>query len=253
MGLRQIFTALEMVLLVLFLVPLPVINAGNAVGIVISLAALFVTCGWDEFIMLWGIIWQSDGGKVLLMVIILLLSGAAVYAFVLSVNMLRAMRRSPEKPDILVVLGCKVVGERPSRMLRRRLNAAYEYMQEHKNVRCIVSGGQGRDEKIPEAEAMKRYLVSKGIDEERIIKEDKSTSTDENIENSLEIIDALGLERHITIVTDGFHQYRAGLIAKSHGVKEVHGISSHTEPRFLFTYWIREWLGLTKLLLISRR
>ncbi len=252
MCLRHIFTALETVLLMLFLVPLPVINAGNAAGIVVSLTALLISCGWNEFITLLDAIWQSAAGKAVLTGAVLMLSVSAVYAFILSVNMLKAMRKGPEKPDILVVLGCKVNGERPSRMLRRRLNAAFEYMCKHQGVRCIVSGGKGSDEKITEAEAMKRYLVSKGIDECRIIKEEKSSSTDENMRNSLEIIGMLGIDRRITVVTDGFHQYRAGLIAKKHGAAEIHAISAQTEPRYIFTYWIREWLGLIKLWLFDR-
>ncbi|WP_124101045.1 YdcF family protein [Ruminococcus sp. Marseille-P6503] len=251
MSLRHIFAALETVLLMLFLAPLPVINAGNAVGIVISLTALFITCGWDKFVLLLGAVWRGAAGKAVLTAAVLLLSASAACAFILSVSMIKAMKKRPVKPDLLIVLGCKVNGKRPSRMLRRRLNAAFEYMSEHKSVRCIVSGGKGSDEKITEAEAMKRYLVSKGIDADRIIKEEKSFSTDENMKNSLEIVDMLGLERRITVVTDGFHQYRAGLIAKKRGAEEVHAISARTEPRYIFTYWIREWLGLIKLRFFS--
>ena len=63
--------------------------------------------------------------------------------------------------------------------------------------------------------------------------------------HSLKILDELGMSHDMTIVTDGFHQYRASLIAKAQGVENVTAYSAYTEPRYLFTYWVREWLGLT--------
>ena len=118
-------------------------------------------------------------------------------------------------------------------------------MQKNPEAVCVVSGGKGSDEKISEAEAMRRYLVDKGLDESRIIMEDKSTSTFENIKFTFAITDKLALGRDITIVTDGFHQYRASLIAKKEGAGEVKAYSAHTEPRYAPAYWVREWLGLT--------
>lgn len=90
-------------------------------------------------------------------------------------------------------------------------------MNDNPDTLCIVSGGKGDDEKISEALAMKNYLLEKGMDSDRIIMEDKSTSTYENIQNSLKILDELGMSHDMTIVTDGFHQYRASLIAKAQG------------------------------------
>jgi len=191
-----------------------------------------------------GTLGKSIGGKILLAVIGVAICLCIVLATAFSVSMVKAISAKPDEPDILVVLGCKVKGTRPTRMLRRRLDAAYKYMTQNPDVMCIVSGGQGSDEQLTEAQAMKNYLLEKGISEGRIIMEDKSTSTDENIKNSLAIIDELGLERNITIVTDGFHQYRASLIAKKHGAAEIHAVSAATEPRYLPTYWVREWFGL---------
>ena len=104
---------------------------------------------------------------------------------------------------------------------------------------------------ISEALAMKNYLLEKGMDSDRIIMEDKSTSTYENIQNSLKILDELGMSHDMTIVTDGFHQYRASLIAKAQGVENVTAYSAYTEPRYLFTYWVREWLGLTHFFMLG--
>ena len=115
----------------------------------------------------------------------------------------------------------------------------------------VVTAGKGDDEKISEALAMKNYLLEKGMDSDRVIMEDKSTSTYENIQNSLKILDELGMSHDMTIVTDGFHQYRASLIAKAQGVENVTAYSAYTEPRYLFTYWVREWLGLTHFFMLG--
>ncbi len=90
------------------------------------------------------------------------------------------------------------------------------YLNENEDVVCIVSGGKGEDEKISEAQAMKEYLVDKGIDEGRILTEDKSVNTLENIKNSVALLGGNG-SGEIAIITDGFHQYRAGYIAESFG------------------------------------
>lgn len=235
-------------MIMLFLVPFPVINAGNAAGIVISVSLLLISCNWEEFLSLLGSIGQSVAGKIVLTVFFMLLSATAVYAIIISVKMFRAMRKYPDKPDILIVPGCKVIGKRPSRMLRRRLETALKYMNDNPEVLCIVSGGRGSDEMITEAEAMKEYLVSKGIDGSRIFKEDKSSSTDENMKFSLEIIERLEMEHSVTIVTDGFHQYRSAVAARKYGVRKVHALSARTEPRYVFTYWIREWFGILKII-----
>lgn len=251
MQIKNILLAVEIVLLSLFLVPFPIFNIGNAAGIAVCTALILITAKHSSFFAFAKKLWSCVGGKIAIVTVCTAIAAGMAYAAVLSANMYKAMKNEPEEPDILVVLGCKVRGEKPTRMLRRRLDAAYDYMQENPDVMCIVSGGQGSDESVAEAQAMKNYLVEKGISADRIIMEDKSTSTDENIENSLAILDSLGLERRITIVTDGFHQYRAGLIAKKHGIEQVHAVSADTEPRYLFTYWVREWFGIAQFQLLN--
>ena len=69
----------------------------------------------------------------------------------------------------MIVLGAKIIGDRPSRMLRNRLDAAYAYLQAHPDAVGIVSGGQGSDEQYSEAYVMEQYLLSKGIPAERLV------------------------------------------------------------------------------------
>jgi uncharacterized SAM-binding protein YcdF (DUF218 family) len=160
--------------------------------------------------------------------------------------MIKAQTDKPENPDAVIVLGCKVNGNTPSRMLKRRLDSAVIYLNENEDVVCIVSGGKGEDEKISEAQAMKEYLVDKGIDEGRILTEDKSVNTLENIKNSVALLGGNG-SGEIAIITDGFHQYRAGYIAESFGY-DAAAINAQTDffnAVLMPTYYIREWMAIT--------
>lgn len=245
MTFKYILIAMEIFLLILFLIPIPILCSGNIAGILFSVASLAITVNFSGFRSFVSSVWVHLWGKILLIVLSSLIVIGIAYVTVLSVLMYKAQENNPDEPNVIVVLGCKVNGEKPSRMLRRRLDAAYKALEKHTDTICIVSGGQGSNEKISEALAMKNYLVEKGIEEDRIILEDKSTSTYENIKFTLDILDDMGMSHDMTLVTDGFHQYRASLIAKDQNVENVTAYSAYTEPRYLFTYWVREWLGLT--------
>ncbi|QUI24714.1 YdcF family protein [Vallitalea pronyensis] len=147
--------------------------------------------------------------------------------------------------DYVVVLGAGIRGTQLSLTLWRRLNVAYDYLIEHPESQAILSGGQGPGEDITEAEAMRRYLKNKGIDEHRLLLEERSTSTQENIAYSFELMDQTIDNPSITIVTSDFHVYRAKHIAKQHG-KEVEGVSSHTSTPLVPNYYIREFFAVMK-------
>lgn len=124
-----------------------------------------------------------------------------------------------EKTDVLIVLGAGLSGETPSWILSNRLDSAYGYLNTYPGTVVVVSGGKGPGEAISEAEAMKRYLVGKGIDEKNIILEDKSTSTAENFAFSKQILDNKFTGGYtVSYVTNGFHVYRAGMIARKAGL-----------------------------------
>ena len=245
MTIKYVILAVEIFFLLLFIIPLPILNEGNALGILFFGLLIAVTLFFKPFCRLLGRLWGKVPGKIIIITAAVLLIACFVYAGILSVKMYKAQENAPKDTDVIVVLGCQVKGEKPSRMLRRRLDTAYEAMKKHPNAICVVSGGQGYGEKISEAQAMHDYLINKGADESRMIMEDRSTSTFENIKFTFEITDKLGCDRDITIVTDGFHQYRASLIAKQEGAGRITAYSAHTEPRYLPTFWVREWLGLT--------
>ena len=99
-----------------------------------------------------------------------------------SALMVRAAVNAPPEdvPVTVVVLGCLVRGTSPSKSMRQRLNAAQRFLNEHPDAVCVLSGGQGEDEEIAEADCMYRELTAAGIAPERLYREDRSTSTREN-------------------------------------------------------------------------
>lgn len=124
-----------------------------------------------------------------------------------------AFTTPPKNLDWIIVLGAKVNGTEPSGALRNRIQTAGEYLHQNPDTLVIASGGQGPDEGISEAECIRRGLILRGIDESRILMEDKSTSTLENLTFSLALIDTPSPS--IGIVTNNFHVYRSMKIANT--------------------------------------
>ena len=115
--------------------------------------------------------------------------------------------------DSIVVLGAGLVGERPSRALAYRLDRAVELWQQRPTIPIVVSGGQGPDEVIPEAEAMERYLRAKGVPAQFIIQEDQATTTIENLHLSRALLQPQGRSRP-AVVTNNFHTLRTSRLAE---------------------------------------
>lgn len=153
------------------------------------------------------------------------------------------MPTSKVPSDYLIVLGARVRGEVPSLELQNRLDKAYDYLIAYPETRVILSGGQGPGEAITEAEAMRRYLQDKGIAKERMILEDASTDTMENLQNSFEILDDQLEDAKVTIVTSRFHILRSKMIASSLG-KKVEGIGSETLLFLIPNYYLREFFAV---------
>ena len=169
-----------------------------------------------------------------------------------SVMMVTAAAKQPQESSTLVVLGAGLRGDRPSRILRGRLNATVEHLEANPDAVCVVSGGQGDDEPCTEASVMKEYLLDAGIAEERIYVEDRSTSTFENIQFSKQVIAENGLSDNIAIVTQEFHQYRAQQFARQAGFTEVGAVTARTELIFFASYWIRDFAGICHMWVLGR-
>ena len=167
--------------------------------------------------------------------IFLLIEGTLIY---------HANQKADPGMDYIIILGAQVKGARVSNTLKKRLDTAVAYLQENPETVAIVSGGQGAGEDISEAEAMKRYLLQYGIEDKRIIKEDKSTNTNDNIRFSKELMRAA--DAPVAIVTNGFHVFRAVGIAKKQGLSSAQGLSAPSDKILFINYYIREVLGVMK-------
>lgn len=246
---RYFILMVEFVVLAFFALPLlsNIINPGNVFGMFVSIVMVFLTIFWDKFKLFSIELWKHTVGKIVIISVLTIIISGIVYVLILTGLMIYAKEKSPKKTDAVIVLGCKVNGEEPSKMLKRRLDAAKIFLSENDDVICIVSGGKGDDEKISEAQAMKNYLVEKGIDASRIIMEDKSVNTYENLENSCKILEKMGIGKNIAIVTDGFHQYRAGYIAKKLEFEPsaVNAVTDFYNFTLTPTYYVREWMAIT--------
>ncbi len=143
---------------------------------------------------------------------------------------------------VVIVLGAGVIGEKVSDMLARRLDSAYEFYKENKDITIVVTGGQGPQEIMPEAHAMQKYLIEKGVPKEQIIVEDKSTSTKENFMFAKELLLLNGIEsdEKIAFATNHFHCYRSMQYAKAAGYNNVSTISSKTGFFSIAPSYIRE-------------
>ncbi len=151
--------------------------------------------------------------------------------------------------DYVIVLGAQVRGTTITKSLKKRLDTAVEYLEDNPQTLVIVSGGQGAGEDITEAEAMRIYLQSKGIAPERIIKEERSTNTAENIRYSKLLIE--GEAPGLVIVTNGFHVFRAVSIAKKQGLPQAQGLAAPSDRILTLNYYIREAAGVLKDFLVG--
>ncbi len=163
-----------------------------------------------------------------------------------------------EEPEYIVVLGTTVYDHGPCYLLRQRLKEAAKWAEEYENAKIVVTGGQGESEPFTEGSEMKRYLIEElSIDADRIIVEEKSTNTYENMVFSGEILDAeyedFSYENSsMLVITNNFHMYRALKIAKKAGFERVCGAPSGTYI-FLFPHFmVREFFSIVKNLVLGR-
>lgn len=242
------FIILEALTAFMFAAQMPrgVTNIGAFFGLFMSLAALMVTIFIVQVRKMLKKLWKRKAGKAVIVTFFSVFGLLVAYAVILSSLMIGAILNEPKAPDAVIVLGCRVQRDgRPSLMLRKRLEAAYEYLSENKEVICVVAGGQGEDEPVSEGEAMKKALVEMGIDDGRIFIENASENTEENLKFSAELLKDIGADvEEAAIVSDGFHLYRAKLFAEKAGL-ETTSISAETPWYMAAAYWVREWFALS--------
>jgi uncharacterized SAM-binding protein YcdF (DUF218 family) len=191
-------------------------------------------------------------------IIKVLISIGLIFFLVLEAAIVFYPKKDHSNTDYVLVLGAGLNnGDQLSLTLKDRLDSAIECVNDYGNRRFIVvSGGQGTDEDISEAEAMKRYLVDEGLSEEKIIKEDKSRNTNENFKFS-----KVKIEEHsrkaiedssVKVVTTDFHALRSNLLAKKNGYKNINLYTSNTVSYLIPVFYSREALAVVKSFLFDR-
>lgn len=157
------------------------------------------------------------------------------------------------KEDAIIVLGAGIKGERIGTNLQKRLDTAIVYHKQNPDAVIVVSGGQGPYEDISEALAMERYLVANGVPQDKIIKEDRSTSTQENFEFSKKLLDLRFGEGqyNAAYITNGYHIYRAGLVAEDVGFDGMTHIHAETPWYTAIPNGLREVLAVMKTWLVG--
>lgn len=158
-----------------------------------------------------------------------------------------------EAVDYMVVLGAKVNPNGPSVSLWDRIHAAADYLEAHPETIAVVSGGQGSDEPITEAECMYNELVSRGIDPSRIWREEEATSTWENMQFTLNLIEEKTGQRpeKLGVLSSEYHLFRSSLFANACGVEFV-GIPARTSRASqAINHFMREVAGVWHYLILG--
>ncbi|MBO7729422.1 MAG: YdcF family protein [Lachnospiraceae bacterium] len=240
---RGFFMILWILLAVLFLgygICIASVNSGTKffliwfiLGVFCIFLAIAARQNW------WSLLPKALKGIILTIVILcgvifLMVEGCVVSGF---------SKKEEREYDYLLVLGAQVKESGPSVVLQYRLDQAVSYLEAHPETLCIVSGGQGDNEPVTEAEGMKSYLIRKGIAEERILKEEESLKTNQNIRNSMKLIPE---NASVGIVTNNFHMFRALKIAKKQGLADFGGMPAGSKPFYLPNNMLREFFGIVK-------
>ena len=187
----------------------------------------------------------------LIKLLILLVMGAVIiYAGIVGYVCIREGSVPTDVPDAdnydaIIVLGAQVKRDgTPNVQLGWRLDAAYDaYAQ--KKVPVVVCGAQGKDEPVPEAEAMKTYLMGKGVSEQDILTDPDSFNTNQNLKNAAALLKEIQGIRKVLIVTSDYHVPRAMALAKDLGF-DACGMGSPCKPEYWLKNHAREALSWCK-------
>lgn len=175
------------------------------------------------------------------------------FVIIQSLIIYNGVEKDMKHSDYLVVLGARVRGKVMSLALEQRMRKSLEYLEEFPNTKIILSGGQGPGENITEAEAMKKFLLSHGINEKNIIKEERSTSTAENFKYTKKILDKLDSDENVkvSVITTNFHMFRAKFLAKRVGI-DVYNVPCEFHILLVPNYYMREYFAVVHSIIFDR-
>lgn len=189
--------------------------------------------------------------------IALILVGVLAFAALLGAVLHGSYDHVQGDPQIMVILGCQVKSWGPSILLQDRLDKALDYLEEHLDMTVVVSGGQGPDEHITEAQAMYDYLVAHGVNGEQILLEEESHNTVQNLKYTRELLESEGydLTADIVVVSNGFHLTRVQMLwervwGSGDNLSTLAAPSSHMPSRLKM--YIREPIALVKSFVLDR-
>lgn len=238
--------------LVWFILPIifyKIINPGNMLGIIICLYLMFRSGLHQKYLEIKQSLCSFTAVNILWKGFNVLVGVFIAYAVIVSVCMVyTAYFSPPAKNSTAVVLGAQVKPWGPSTLLRQRIDASVDYLKENPESKAVVTGGQGKDEPMSEAQCMYENMVKQGIESSRIFKEDKAVNTKQNLKFSYRIINENNLNKNLAIVTDSFHQLRARIITKKLGIKsDIGSINSVNHKVGIIaypTFFVREWIAI---------
>ena len=152
--------------------------------------------------------------------------------------------------DAAIVLGAGIRGDKVTLPLKLRLDKAIAYHTENPDALIVVTGGQGFQETVTEAYAMEKYLLQNGVDKDKIIKEEKATSTAENMKFSKEILDKqFSGDYSAVVITNNFHIFRGVAIARKAGLQKVSHLHAGLQWYNLLPCFLRESLAVIKMII----
>lgn len=218
------------------------IKPANLLSVLFSVLLCIYLAVWPAI----GNLGKNTSGTMLYIIIsfsaVYVLSLLAMYSLSAIVNLFHLKKK--RNADYIVVLGAGIIGDKVTPLLAARIEKGIELLRYNPNAVLIMSGGQGSGEDIPESKAMAAYAVEKGVDAEKIIMEQKSVSTQENLQFSKELMNKQ--KPKIIIVTTAYHVFRALILAKQQGIRCV-GFGSKTKWYFTLNAFIREFIGYLRV------
>ena len=193
--------------------------------------------------------------RLLTVVLTLILIGMLAFFILLGIVLAGSHDQVSGQPSVMIVLGCQVRPDGPSILLQDRIDEAAAYLLDHPEVTVVASGGQGPDEPMSEARAIRDALVEQGVEAERILLEEASHNTVQNLRYSKALLEEAGIDTSggVLVVSNGFHLARVRMLAARCGFGQVSTLAApenHLPSRLAM--YIREPLALVKSFLLDR-
>ena len=191
-----------------------------------------------------GVLWK----RILLTVTVwTIVTAAGFFVLVQSMIYLSGTFKTDSAVSTILVPGAGIIRTEPSFTLSKRLDTAFEYLDAHPESIVILSGGKSHGQLASEAQVMQWYLERLGIESDRILKEEYSSNTMENIRLSLELYEEKKKQplREVMLITSDYHLLRTKMIARRAGLR-AYGISSVSPPGLYQEYAIREFFAIFK-------